>query len=130
MDVSGAAEALANFIVDTLKSFGSIGLLFGIYLSAALLTSVLTNNATATLLWAIVKSILIAESTLNPYAAIYALLFGSSASFTTPIAYNTNIMLHPGGGYTFMDWVLFGTPLVLILAPVVVLSINLFFPSN
>jgi di/tricarboxylate transporter len=45
------------------------------------------------------------------------------------MGYNTNIIVHPLGGYTFTDWVVYGTPLVLLLAPVTVFSVNHFFPS-
>lgn len=80
MEASGAARALALFLVNSLKGLGTVGLLFGIYFSGALLTSLLTNDAAVTLLWAIIRSVLVVEKGLNPYAAIYTLLLSISGS--------------------------------------------------
>lgn len=89
MEVSGAAGALANFIVDSFKGIGKIGLLFGVYIGTALLSSVLTNNAAVSLYFPVIATILKKDPDLNPFAALYALMIGASSSFSTPIGYQT-----------------------------------------
>lgn len=124
METTGAAEQLAQFIVDVFKSMGNIGLLFGIYVGTALLSAVITNNAAVSLMFPVISSILDKDDTINPYATLYTLMIGASSSFSTPIGYQTNLMVHGPGGYTFMDWVIFGVPLQLVLGVIGVVSIN------
>ncbi|PXF40826.1 putative sulfur deprivation response regulator [Gracilariopsis chorda] len=126
MEDTGAAEQLANFIVDIFKPIGNLGLLFGIYVGTALLSSVITNNAAVTLMFPVISNVLKSSKDINSYAALYTLMIGASSSFSTPIGYQTNLMVHGPGGYTFMDWVVFGVPLQLILGVIGVLTINAF----
>lgn len=122
MEKSGAAKALAQVIVDVFQNIGDIGLLIGIYIGTALLSAVITNNAAVTLMFPVIESILKNEIGDEREgfrkAALYTLMIGASSSFSTPIGYQTNLMVHGPGGYTFMDWVIFGVPLQLILCGV------------
>lgn len=127
MEESGAAGQLANFIVDIFKPLGDIGLLFGIYVGTALLSAVITNNAAVSLMFPVITSILGQNGYRRKLATLYTLMIGASSSFSTPIGYQTNLMVHGPGGYTFMDWVVFGVPLQLILGGVGVVTINLLF---
>lgn len=131
MEDTGAAEQLANFIVDIFKPIGNIGLLFGIYVGTALLSSVITNNAAVSLMFPVISNVLKSKDTdISAYATLYTLMIGASSSFSTPIGYQTNLMVHGPGGYTFMDWVIFGVPLQLILGVIGVLTINALNPSS
>eukprot|EP00184_Porphyridium_aerugineum_P007248 CAMPEP_0184700370 /NCGR_PEP_ID=MMETSP0313-20130426/12602_1 /TAXON_ID=2792 /ORGANISM="Porphyridium aerugineum, Strain SAG 1380-2" /LENGTH=760 /DNA_ID=CAMNT_0027160001 /DNA_START=35 /DNA_END=2314 /DNA_ORIENTATION=- len=106
LQYSGAAGALAGFIVDVF-SFAEIGLLFGIYIGTALLSAVITNNAAVALMFPIVAGSpdgIIYTENVNAYAALYTMMFAASSSFSTPIGYQTNLMVHGPGGYTFLDW--------------------------
>lgn len=127
MEETGAAEQLANFIVAIFTPIGTLGLLFGIYVGTALLSSVITNNAAVSLMFPVIQSIVTKSKDINALAALYTLMIGASSSFSTPIGYQTNLMVHGPGGYTFMDWVLFGVPMQLILGVIGVLSINKFY---
>lgn len=128
MEKSGAAKQLANFIVDIFEPIGELGLLFGIYVGTALLSAVITNNAAVTLMFPVINSILRSGSSppLRPKTlrTLYTLMIGASSSFSTPIGYQTNLMVHGPGGYTFMDWVIFGVPLQLLLGGIGVVAIN------
>lgn len=124
MQKTGAAAALADFIVDIFKPIGNLGLLFGIYVGTALLSAVITNNAAVSLMFPVISSILESNDSVSRFAALYTLMIGASASFSTPIGYQTNLMVHGPGGYTFMDWVIFGVPLQLVLGVAGVLTIN------
>lgn len=128
MEKSGAAAALAGFIVGIFKGFGPIGLLFGIYVGTALLSAVITNNAAVTLMFPVIVSILnTPEKPIKPLPALYTLMIAASSSFSTPIGYQTNLMVHGPGGYTFLDWVRFGIPLQLLLGAAGVLTIHYLF---
>lgn len=134
MEGSGAAEQLAKFIVNVFEPLGFVGLLFGIYVGTALLSSVITNNAAVALMFPVIVNILKARELLQPDSnganmtkvlrALYALMIGASSSFSTPIGYQTNLMVHGPGGYTFLDWVIFGVPLQILLGVAGIISIN------
>mmetsp|Transcript_14230 Transcript_14230/g.38153 ORF Transcript_14230/g.38153 Transcript_14230/m.38153 type:complete len:786 (-) Transcript_14230:1044-3401(-) len=131
LQTSGAARELANFIVDVF-SFSQLGLLLGIYLGTSMLSAVITNNAAVALMFPIVadpKNGIIYTQGLNPYAALYTMMLAASSSFSTPIGYQTNLMVHGPGGYLFVDWVVFGLPLQIILCVVTVVLAYYIYPS-
>lgn len=130
MELSGAGDALASFIVDTFKGLGTLGLLFGIYFGTAMLSSLLTNTAAVSLSFPIITTILKQEQNLSGRAVLYTLMIGASSSFSTPIGYQTNLMVHGPGGYTFSDWVVFGLPLQIIVGITGVLIINVLNASQ
>lgn len=117
--MTGAAGQLSNFFVEVFIGLGAIGILFGIYIGTALLSSVITNNAAVALMFPIVAGpegiIFLDGVNVSPYAALYCMMLAASASFSTPIGYQTNLMVHGPGGYTFLDWVKFGGPMQLVL---------------
>ncbi|CAN8072513.1 unnamed protein product [Agarophyton chilense] len=123
LEDSGAAERMANAMVQAFERVGSLGLLFGIYTGTALLSSVITNNAAVSLVFPVVRSIVSKEG-VGATSALYTLMIGASACFSTPIGYQTNLMVHGPGGYTFGDWVRFGTPMQLVLGAVGVLTVH------
>lgn len=124
MQKTGAASKLANVVVDAFKPLGQIGLLFGVYIGTAILSAVITNNAAVTLMFPVVQGVIEKSKGISPYRLIYALMIGASSSFSTPIGYQTNLMVHGPGGYTFMDWVIFGVPLQLFLGVAGVFALN------
>jgi len=130
LEVTGAAAQLADFIVQVFD-FSTVGLLFGIYLGTALLTSVITNNAAVALMFPIVADPvtgIIVTQGLNPYAALYTMTLAASAAFATPIGYQTNLMVHGPGGYKFTDWVKFGLPMQFVLGAAGVFLAAAIFP--
>lgn len=127
IEVTGAAEAFAKFIVNWFEGFGHFGLLCGIYFSTATLSAVITNNAAVALMFPVLVGILDHQS-VNTYAALYTLMIGASSCFTTPISYQTNLMVHGPGGYTFVDWVVFGLPLQIVLGISAVLLMRALYP--
>ncbi len=117
IETTGAGAAISNFIVWWLKPLGAIGVLFAIYVVVAILTSVITNNGAVAIMFPIVSGILKdgSVSDLDPYAAMYVLMLAGSASFSTPIGYQTNLMAHSAGAYQFSDWARFGLGLQIVL---------------
>mmetsp|Transcript_3553 Transcript_3553/g.6729 ORF Transcript_3553/g.6729 Transcript_3553/m.6729 type:complete len:135 (+) Transcript_3553:2149-2553(+) len=94
---TGAAAQIEEFVVKIFRGSGPLGVLFGIYLATALLSAVITNNAAIALMFPIVaaKGTGIADlQNLDKYAALYTMMVAASSSFSTPVGYQTNLMVH------------------------------------
>ncbi len=127
MDKTGGASTLANTVVGWLGPLGPWGILCGIYLLANILTEMVSNNAVAVVLAPI--AIRIAEAVdVSPIPMLVAVMFGASASFATPIGYQTNTYVFGAGGYYFKDFVKVGLPLNLLLWAVASLLIPRIWP--
>ncbi len=107
---SGAASAIAGFIIDIVKDFGPIGVLAGIYLLTTVFTEIITNNAAAALIFPIAFSAA-AQMGVSPKPFFIAIAIAASASFATPIGYQTNLIVQGAGGYKFRDYLKVGIPL-------------------
>ncbi|MFC7337544.1 SLC13 family permease [Haloferula chungangensis] len=127
MEKTGGAELIANQVVSLSSGLGPVFVLAAIYLLASLLTEVVTNNAVAIILTPIVISIA-ASLDVDPRPFIVAVMFGASASFITPIGYQTNTYVYGAGGYKFGDFLKVGVPLNLILWATATLLIPKFWP--
>jgi len=106
---------------------GPLAVLAAIYVLTSILTEMVSNNAVAVLVGPIAIAIAL-ELGFDPRPFIIAVMFAASASFATPIGYQTNTFVYGAGGYKFRDFVVVGLPLNLIFAVVAVLVIPLFFP--
>lgn len=111
---TGGADYLANVFVVTTHAF-SPGVVLGILmLVMAILTNVVSNNATAVIGTPIAVSI--AQRLGMPVEPfVLAVLFGANLSYATPMAYKTNLLVMNAGGYKFNDFVRVGVPLALIM---------------
>jgi di/tricarboxylate transporter len=124
---TGAAELIASGLVDVLAPWGDTALLAGFFLLTALLTSFISNNATAALLAPL--AIATGESTgVDGRPLLMAVVFGASAAFASPIGYQTNLLVLGPGRYTFGDFLRVGAPLVLLFALVTVLLVPQVWP--
>lgn len=128
MDSSGAAEWLGLALADAVGPYGPRAVIAGFYLLTTVLTSVMSNNATAVVLTPIA---LLTAATLemNPYALLVAVMFGASAGFMTPVSYQTNTLVYGPGNYRFADFVKVGGPLNLLLLVTATIFIPVFWPS-
>lgn len=127
MQKTGGAEWIAMGVVGALDGYGPLVILAMIYLLASLLTEMVTNNAVAILMTPIAISIAVSLD-VDPRPFLVAIMFGASASFITPIGYQTNTYVYGAGGYRFADFLKIGIPLNLILWAAAVLLIPRFWP--
>lgn len=123
IETSGVAELVASTIIRLVSEhFGMIGLLVSIYLITNLLTEVITNTAAAVIVLPIsIEVATYLDIAPNMIAVIVAV--AASASFTTPIGYQTNLIVYGPGGYKFSDYVKLGLPLNMIFLVTVVASV-------
>jgi len=126
MDKTGVAVTLAQTVIGFTGDQAWINLAL-IYLLTALFTAVITNNAAAVLMFPIAYAVAgdIGVSFM-PFAI--AIMLAASASFATPIGYQTNLMVMGPGGYRFSDYLKMGLPLNLVTAVVAVAVIPLVWP--
>lgn len=126
LDVSGAAGTIANGIIDLAQSNPWL-ILVAIYLVTSLMTEIITNNAAVALTFPFVVTI--AEKLeLNPMAMIIAVMMAGSASFATPLGYQTNLMVYGPGGYRFSDFLRIGLPMNVLVGLVTVIVAPLVWP--
>ncbi len=80
----------------------------------ALMTNILSNNATAVLFTPIALELAFGLQA-DPMPFALAVLFGANCSFATPVGYQTNLLVMGPGYYRFRDFLYVGTPLVVLL---------------
>ena len=128
MTNSGAADAIAQSVIKLLsENYGVLGVLAGIYLLTNLFTEVITNNAAAALIFPIAISA--AEQLgvdCKPF--MIAICIAASASFSTPIGYQTNLIVQGLGNYKFVDYLKIGLPLNFIAFILSMILIPIIWP--
>ena len=128
METTGAAQEIAHSLLEPCKAMGlgSQSMLFVLFMIAAIFSQLITNNGAAVLMFPIVMATA-QELGVAPEPFVFTLMVGAGASFMSPVAYQTNLMVYTAGGYTFMDYVRLGTPLTILTALVATLVVPLFF---
>ncbi|HET7267266.1 MAG TPA: SLC13 family permease [Oleiagrimonas sp.] len=123
---TGVASAVAHVLLG-LGRGDPFWTLLMVYVLTVLFTEVLTNNAAAVLMFPIG---LAASQQLgaNPMPFIITVMIGASASFITPIGYQTNMMVYGPGGYRFLDFTRVGVPLAILVGVVVMLVVPQVWP--
>ncbi len=128
LDQSGAAAYFATALLGYAGTDPVLALV-AIYIATVIVTELITNNAAAALMFpfGLATAQALGVSHL-PFAV--AIMFAASASFLTPIGYQTNLMVYGPGGYRFGDYVRFGLPLTLVVAVVTLLMLPRYFPFH
>jgi di/tricarboxylate transporter len=111
MQVTGAAEELANRLVDVVGDSGPYPLLIGLFLLTALLGQLISNMATALIVIPIAVSAA-AELDVSARPVLMAVNVAAAAALLTPVATPVNMMVMQPGGYHFGDYAKLGLPLM------------------
>ena len=110
---SGVADALAGYIIGLTDHYGPQVLLAVIFIITNLFTELITNNAAAALAFPLALSIS-SQLGVDPMPFFVVICMAASASFSTPIGYQTNLIVQGIGNYKFTDFVRVGLPLNII----------------
>ncbi len=127
IQTSGLADRLGTILIGVSSSFGPLGVLLGLVLATVMLTELITNNAAAALVFPIALSTA-AELGLDPRPFAIAIAVAASASFLTPIGYQTNTMVYGPGGYRFSDYIRLGAPLTVVAIVAIMTAVPHFWP--
>ena len=126
LESTGAAGAIASTMIQFSGDNPWLALAI-IYLATNLLTETITNNAAAALIFPIALAVS-QNLGVNFLPFAIAIMIGASASFSTPIGYQTNLMVYGPGGYKFTDFARVGIPLNLLFWLITITLTPWFYP--
>ena len=127
LEHSGAVRLVVETVAPWMAGMHPVLLVFAVYLLTSILTEIVTNNAVAVILTPIAIGLGLSLG-VDPRPLVVAVMIAASASFATPIGYQTNTLVYGPGGYHFTDYMRFGIPLNIIMALTASLVIPLFWP--
>ena len=124
----GLGDQIADQIA-ALSYVSPLVLLIVVYFTTVLLTELITNMAAAVLAYSITSQVVESMGLpLEPFAV--AIMIAASASFISPIGYQTNLMVYGPGGYRFTDFARIGVPLSLLVALIALTIIPFVWPLH
>ena len=127
LEETGAVTLLVEAAAPLAGGLPPVLLIYAIYLLTSILTELVSNNAVAVVVTPV--AIGLADSVgVDARPLVVAVMIAASASFATPIGYQTNMMVYGPGGYRFSDFLRVGLPLNLSIGVLAALTIPLFFP--
>ncbi|HEX7050787.1 MAG TPA: SLC13 family permease [Longimicrobiales bacterium] len=124
---SGLAAVIANGVIQAARAWGPGGVLVSITIATIALTELITNAAAAALIFPIALATA-GQMGLDARPFAIAVAIAASASFLTPIGYQTNTMVYGLGGYRFGDYARLGTPLTILVILAILLLVPVFWP--
>ena len=126
LEKTGAAEMLAGYMETYISGYGPFITLFVLFAVTSVITSLMSNQATAALLSPIAISLGV-QMGIDPKPLLFAVMFAASTCYLTPLGYQTNIMIYGPGNYKFVDFIKVGGLLSLISGIVVSLCLYYFY---
>jgi di/tricarboxylate transporter len=126
LENAGGAAFVAAVVVSVAGAVPPLAVVGLFYLVTALVTNVVSNNATVVLLVPVAVDVA-TQLGANAFAFVLAVTFAASTSFLSPVGYQTNLMVYEPGGYEFTDFLRVGGPLQLVMAVVTTLGIAVFW---
>jgi di/tricarboxylate transporter len=127
LEASGAVAMIVNLIAPALGNLPPFLIVWAIYLLTSVLTELVSNNAVAVVVTPIAIGLATALG-LDPRPLVVAVMVAASASFATPIGYQTNMLVYGPGGYKFTDFMRVGIPLNLSIGILASLVIPFLWP--
>lgn len=114
LEASGAVALIVEALAPYLGTLPPFLIVWAIYLLTSLLTEMVSNNAVAVVITPIAIG-LAAEMGVDARPLVVAVMVAASASFATPVGYQTNMLVYGPGGYRFTDFMKVGIPLNLTI---------------
>lgn len=127
LESSGAVTLVADALAPAMLSLPPFFIVLAVYSLASFLTELVSNNAVAVVMTPVAIGLATALG-VDPRPLVVAVMIAASASFATPIGYQTNTLVYGPGGYKFTDFLRIGVPLNLTLAPIVSFAIPFIWP--
>jgi di/tricarboxylate transporter len=127
LEHSGAVTLIVEAIAPHLGGLPPFLLVWAVYLLTSVLTELVSNNAVAVVVTPIAIGLASAIG-IDPRPLVVAVMVAASASFATPIGYQTNMLVYGPGGYKFSDFLKVGIPLNLSIGILASLLIPVFWP--
>jgi di/tricarboxylate transporter len=127
LEEAGAIELVVDGVAPWLARLPAWAVLVAIYLLTSILTEMVTNNAVALLITPLVIG-LAHQLGVDPRPFLVAVMLGASASFATPVGYQTNTLVYGAGNYRFSDFLKIGIPMNLVVGAASCAAIYFFFP--
>ncbi len=127
LEKTGVTNAISNGLQQLTGFTGPFWVLVAFLFISSLLSEMISNSATAALLAPVAVSSAV-QMGINPMSLLAAVALGSSASFATPVGYQTNLMIYGAGGYRFKDYLKMGIPINILLLLLGMWLIPLFWP--
>ena len=126
IETSGAAQAISGNLIGLAGGHPWLVLLMVCFVTT-LFTETVTNNAAAVIVYPIAKaSALGMDVSFMPF--VFAIMISASASFATPLGYQTNTMVYGVGGYRFSDYLRIGVPMNLMVLAISVTLAPIIWP--
>lgn len=126
VEKTGAASWIAESIIQAIGDHRIILLLAAIYLITNIITELITNSAAAVIMFPIAMETAL-KSGVDPFAFFVVITIAASAAFSSPIGYQTHLLVYGPGGYSFKDFLKVGIPLNLIYMLVTVALVSIIF---
>ncbi len=127
LEASGAVALIVSGLGPVFEMLPPFMIVWAIYLLTSVLTELVSNNAVAVVVTPIAIG-LGSSLGVDPRPLVVAVMVAASASFATPIGYQTNMLVYGPGGYKFTDFMRIGIPLNLSVGLIASLLIPLFWP--
>ncbi|MCH8467552.1 MAG: SLC13 family permease [Roseinatronobacter sp.] len=127
LENAGSIRLVVDAVAPYLITLSPVLLVLSVYALTSFLTELVTNNAVAVILTPLVIALGTALG-IDPRGLVVAVMMAASASFATPIGYQTNTLVYGPGGYRFTDFLRIGIPMNLLLAAVAAVFIPVFWP--
>ena len=127
MQATGAVQLLVDLVTPYLALMPPVFVVFAVYLLTTILTEMVSNNAVAVVVTPI--AIGLGQSMgIDPRPLVVAVMVAASASFATPIGYQTNTLVYGPGGYRFTDFMRVGIPMNIMMAIIASVTIPFIWP--
>ena len=123
LESAGTVDLIVDAALPLLTNLSPLYLLLAIYLLTSVLTETVTNNAVAVIMTPIVLA-LATDLGVEPRPLLFAVMFAASASFATPVGYQTTTIVYAAGNYRCADFLKIGAPMNVVVGLATCLAIN------